>query len=59
MTKPNVSALLSKAKEVDYSKFFLQTVVGLFLVTLIGQVVGGYIVNRIEEHRQDKKKRTV
>lgn len=53
---PKANIFFQKAKEIDYSKFFLQTAIGLFLITFIGQVVGGYVVNRIEENRNKNKK---
>ena len=44
--------LINSVKNVHVGEFLVKSAIGIFLVSFLAQVLGGYILNRIEEQRK-------
>ncbi len=43
---------MTSVRTANVGEFLVKSAIGIFLVSFLAQVLGGYLLNRIEEHRK-------
>ena len=45
---------LGSVKGANVGEYLVKSAIGIFIVSFLAQVIGGYVLNRIEENRKKK-----